>query len=63
MSVSESQIVDSWKSVARDEGVLLCPEGAATHAAWREMVDTGALESGASVVLFNCATGLKYRLP
>ena len=63
MAVSESQIVDSWKSVARDEGVLLCPEGAATHAAWRQMVDTGALEPDASVVLFNCATGLKYRLP
>jgi threonine synthase len=63
MAVSESQIVNSWTSVARDEGVLLCPEGAATHAAWRELIDTGALEPDASVVLFNCATGLKYRLP
>jgi len=56
-------MVDSWTSVARDKGVLLCPEGAATHAAWRQMVDTGALEPDASVVLFNCATGLNYQLP
>ncbi len=63
MAVSESQIVDSWRQVAREEGLLLCPEGAATYAAWRQMVETGALDVDASTVLFNCATGLKYRLP
>ena len=63
VAVSESSIVESWTRVAREEGVLLCPEGAATHAAWRQMVAKGNLDTDASVVLFNCATGLKYRLP
>ena len=63
IAVSESAIVDSWTRVAREDGLLLCPEGAATHAAWREMVAAGELDAEARVVLFNCATGLKYSLP
>jgi len=63
VAVSEREILQSWRSVARDEGVLLCPEGAATHAAWLKMVETGVLGRDAPAVLFNCATGLKYPLP
>ena len=63
IAVSESAIVDSWTHVAREDGLLLCPEGAATHAAWREMVAAGELDAEARIVLFNCATGLKYSLP
>ncbi|MDT8409995.1 MAG: threonine synthase [Wenzhouxiangellaceae bacterium] len=63
IAVSEAEIDRSWKSVAIDEGVLLCPEGAATHAAWKRMTESGDLPRDAQVVLFNCATGLKYALP
>lgn len=63
LAVSEAEIMGSWRRLAREEGVLMCPEGAATHAAWRKAVDAGDLEPGAEVVLFNCATGLKYALP
>lgn len=63
IAVGEADIVEAWRSLAREEGVLMCPEGATTFAAWRQVVADGDLEAGADVVLFNCATGLKYALP
>ena len=49
--------------MAREEGLLLCPEGAATYAAWKRAMAEGRLASGARSVLFNCATALKYPMP
>ena len=49
--------------IAREDGLLLCPEGAATAAAWEVAVDTGLIEDDDRCVLFNCATGLKYPMP
>ncbi len=46
-----------------DEGFLLCPEGAATYAAWKESLANGRIKPTDRCVLFNCATGLKYPLP
>ncbi|MFW5926761.1 MAG: threonine synthase [Wenzhouxiangella sp.] len=63
IAVSEDEIVGSWRALFREEGVLMCPEGAAIHAAWRRLVDDGELPADARTVLFNCATGLKYPLP
>ncbi|MFU8876929.1 MAG: threonine synthase, partial [Wenzhouxiangellaceae bacterium] len=63
VAVSEQEIRASWVELARKEGVLMCPEGAATHAAWKRMCDAGELAADADTVLFNCATGLKYPLP
>ena len=49
--------------VAREEGLLLCPEGAATYAAYKDSLADGRVAKGDRVMLFNCATGLKYPLP
>jgi threonine synthase len=49
--------------VARRDGLLLCPEGAATFAAWDAALDRGLVDAGDHAVLFNCASGLKYPLP
>ena len=49
--------------VARDEGLLLCPEGAATYAAYKQSLADGRVTKSDRVMLFNCATGLKYPLP
>lgn len=62
LAVTEAEIRASWRSLATDEGVLMCPEGAATFAGWRRAVDSGLIDSGARSLLFNCATGLKYPL-
>lgn len=47
---------------AKTEGVLLCPEGAATAAAYRQALANGQVSPSDRAVLFNCATGLKYPL-
>ncbi len=62
LAVSEVAIRTAWRALARDEGVLVCPEGAATFAAWQQAVASGRLAADADVMLFNCATGLKYPL-
>jgi len=43
--------------------LLLCPEGAATLAAWRDALAQGLARPGERAILFNCASGLKYPLP
>jgi threonine synthase len=49
--------------VARGEGLLLCPEGAATYAAYKQSLADGRVSRQERVVLFNCASGLKYPMP
>jgi threonine synthase len=49
--------------MATDEGLLLCPEGGATYAAFRAALADGRIGSNDRCVLFNCATGLKYPMP
>ena len=49
--------------VGRVEGFLLCPEAAATYAALKQSLADGRIGRGERSVLFNCATGLKYRMP
>jgi threonine synthase len=41
----------------------MCPEGAATYAAWKQALADGRIRRDERAVLFNCATGLKYPLP
>jgi threonine synthase len=63
MAVSDQAITDAVASVARNDGILLCPEGGATVAAYQQALDDGRIRKDERVVLFNCATGLKYPLP
>ena len=48
------------KDWAQNEGVFLCPEGAAATAAYDHLLDTGFLKPEDRVVLFNTGSGLKY---
>ena len=41
----------------------MCPEGAATYAAYKQSLADGRVSRHERVVLFNCASGLKYPLP
>ncbi|NNE92338.1 MAG: threonine synthase [Verrucomicrobiales bacterium] len=63
VAVEEDSIVESWQRIARETGFLLCPEGAATYAAYQKSLENGLVSSDETAVLFNCATGLKYELP
>ncbi len=63
LAVTDAAIVAAWRDAAARDGLLLCPEGAATLAALRLARERGLVARGERVVLFNCATGYKYPLP
>ncbi len=63
IAVTDAAITAAIDEVARGEGLLLCPEGAATYAAYKQSLADGRIGRDERVVLFNCATGLKYPLP
>ena len=63
VAVGDEAITAAIEEVARTEGLLLCPEGAATYAALKQALADGRIGRGEQAVLFNCATGLKYPLP
>ena len=63
LAVEDADTLRAVEDCARDDGLLLCPEGGATLAAYRRALAAGLVESGERAVLFNCATGLKYPMP
>ncbi|MAG04692.1 MAG: threonine synthase [Acidimicrobiaceae bacterium] len=63
MAVTDEEIVASQEQVPVDDGLLLCPEGAATHAAYLQALEAGLVDTSDRVVLFNCGSGLKYPMP
>jgi len=63
IAVEDAAITAALDEVAREEGLLMCPEGAATYAAYKQGLADGRIGRHEQAVLFNCATGLKYPLP
>ncbi|MCW6536212.1 threonine synthase [Sphingomonas lycopersici] len=61
--VGDPAILRAVDDCARQDGLLLCPEGGATLAAYRQALRDGEVDEDEEVVLFNCATGLKYPMP
>jgi len=63
IAVEEDAILQAVEDAARDDGMLLCPEGGAVLAGWRKALKSGLVTTSESVMLFNCANGNKYPLP
>ncbi len=63
IAVEDAAISAALEEVAREEGLLMCPEGAATYAAYKQSLADGRIGRHEQALLFNCATGLKYPLP
>jgi threonine synthase len=63
IAVSDEAIDRARADAATDDGLLLCPEGAATFAAYRHALQDGRVSTDDRVVLFNCGSGLKYPMP
>src|SRR4029077_19478472 len=63
IAVEDPAITVALDEMAREEGLLLCAEGAATYAAYKQSLADGRVTRTDQVVLFNCASGLKYPLP
>jgi len=63
LAVGDDAIERAVVQAAKQDGLLLCPEGGATLAAYHDALAAGLVGKGDRVVLFNCATGLKYPMP
>jgi threonine synthase len=63
IAVEDADIESARSEVAAKDGLLLSPEGAATYAAYSSAARAGKLAASDRVVLFNCASGLKYPMP
>jgi threonine synthase len=63
MAVADEAILEAWHELASTEGLLVCPETAATFAAYKQALAEGSVDPSEKVVLFNCASGLKYPMP
>ena len=62
IAVDDNAVVTKRNELA-NKGILLCPEGAATALALDHAIQSGEVKPEEEVVLFNCATGLKYPMP
>ena len=60
MAVSDAELSAAVEEAASEDGLLLCPETGATLAAYEKARADGRVSADERVVLFNCATGLKY---
>ena len=60
VAVSDADIGDAMKLLARSDGLAMCPEGAATVAAAKQLRDSGWLQADDNVVLINTGMALKY---
>jgi threonine synthase len=60
IAVSEAEIAESIRTLAMREGIFAAPEGAATVAGLRRLLDAGLVGGDERIVLFNTGSGLKY---
>jgi len=60
LAVSDEEMLCSAKQMGRHTGVFPAPEGAATLAGQKLLLESGWLQGDETVVLFNTGSGLKY---
>jgi threonine synthase len=63
LAVSDPEIEAARTELGLQEGILMCPEGAATFAAYKKALADGRVGKHETAVLFNCGSGLKYPMP
>ena len=63
LAVEDEQIIKTRDMISKEDGLLLCPEGAATAAGYKIALEKEIINVDDKVALFNCASGLKYPMP
>jgi threonine synthase len=58
--VTDDQLLAAQRGLAKDEGIWVCPEGAACFAAVGQLRESGWLGADDDVVVLNTGTGLIY---
>ena len=60
IAVDDEDILKYQELIAKEEGLFICPEGAATLAATHELYKNGWIKENEKVLLLNTGSGLKY---
>ncbi len=60
IAISDSDLLAEQQLVTTLEGTFVCPEGAATFAAARQLREKGWIKEGETVVCLNTGMGIKY---
>jgi threonine synthase len=60
VSVTDEELIEGARELARSEGIFASPEGGACVPAIRQLLARGAVKADAKVVLFNTGSGIKY---
>ncbi|HEV2196490.1 MAG TPA: threonine synthase [Candidatus Acidoferrum sp.] len=60
IAVTDKEMLDAGRELAKLEGIFAAPEGAATVVAARKLAASGWIKPQETVVLFNTGTGYKY---
>ena len=63
LAVEDEHIINTRDMISKEDGLLLCPEGAATAAGYQIALEKKIINKDEKVLLFNCASGLKYPMP
>ena len=63
LAVEDEHIINTRDMISKEDGLLLCPEGAATAAGYQIALEKKIINENEKVVIFNCASGLKYPMP
>ena len=60
LAVEDHEMVDAMYDLATTEGIIACPEGAATLVGLKRLLEQGFLGSDDTIVLLNTGSGYKY---
>lgn len=60
LSISDAEMSVAVKAIARNEGMLIAPEGAALWQAYKKLKASGWIKPGEKVLLINTGSGYKY---
>jgi threonine synthase len=60
IAISDSHMIDSVKEIAKEEGLLIAPEGAALFKALLALIEKKFIHRNEKILLLNTGTGYKY---
>ncbi|MDB5000133.1 MAG: threonine synthase [Mucilaginibacter sp.] len=60
LTISDNEMSDAIKEIARNEGMLIAPEGAALWQAYKKLKASQWIQPGEQVLMINTGSGYKY---
>jgi threonine synthase len=60
IAVDDEEMICVAREIGANEGLFICPEGAACFAALKVLRSAGKIASGERIVIFNTGSGIKY---